>query len=90
MNGLAKLDRDRRRDIWNTAAQALETLPAVMIEKDYWVCWTLQHLFALPGARDHFIFKGGTELSKVWKAIHRFSELWNAFHNSDDVKLSVM
>jgi hypothetical protein len=45
-----------------------------MIEKDFWVCLTLKHLFGLPGARDHFIFKGGTSLSKVWRAIHRFSE----------------
>jgi hypothetical protein len=45
-----------------------------MVEKDAWVCWTLCHLFALPEAHAHFIFKGGTSLSKVWKVIHRFSE----------------
>jgi len=43
-------------------------------EKDFWVCFALQHLFGLPGARDYFIFKGGTSLAKVWRAIHRFSE----------------
>ncbi|MCX6934356.1 MAG: nucleotidyl transferase AbiEii/AbiGii toxin family protein, partial [Verrucomicrobia bacterium] len=37
-------------------------------------CWTLKRLFDLPDARDHFIFKGGTSLSNVWKVIHRFSE----------------
>ncbi len=45
-----------------------------MSEKDAWVCWTLRQLFDLPDARSHFIFKGGTSLSKVWKVIHRFSE----------------
>lgn len=49
-------------------------IKAHMIEKDAWVCWTLRQLFELPGARDHFIFKGGTSLSKVWKVVHRFSE----------------
>jgi predicted nucleotidyltransferase component of viral defense system len=47
---------------------------AEMIEKDFWVCWTLRHLFELPEAKDHFIFKGGTSLSKVWRVIQRFSE----------------
>lgn len=49
-------------------------IPAHMPEKDAWVCWVLGQLFELPDARAHFIFKGGTSLSKVWKAIHRFSE----------------
>ncbi|NBS51486.1 MAG: nucleotidyl transferase AbiEii/AbiGii toxin family protein, partial [Spartobacteria bacterium] len=47
---------------------------AEMIEKDFWVCWALRHLFELPEAKDHFIFKGGTSLSKVWRVIQRFSE----------------
>lgn len=47
---------------------------ALMLEEDAWVCWTLRQLFSLPEARAHFIFKGGTSLSKVWKVIHRFSE----------------
>ncbi len=41
---------------------------------DFWVGFTLQHLCAPPGARDDFIFKGGTSPSKVWRAIHPFSE----------------
>lgn len=45
-----------------------------MVEKDAWVCWALRQLFNLPDARAHFIFKGGTSLSKVWKVTHRFSE----------------
>lgn len=44
-----------------------------MLEKDVWVCWVLQHLFAMPG-RLPMAFKGGTSLSKVFNAIARFSE----------------
>jgi len=46
----------------------------VIVEKDFWVCWTLRRLFELPFLRDHLIFKGGTTLSKVHGIIHRFSE----------------
>jgi predicted nucleotidyltransferase component of viral defense system len=55
-------------------AQRNTGMVAEMIEKDFWVCWTLRHLFELPEAKDHFIFKGGTSLSKVWRVIQRFSE----------------
>jgi len=49
-------------------------LPAASIEKDFWVCWTLEHLFTLPQWGEHLTFKGGTSLSKGWKLIDRFSE----------------
>ena len=38
------------------------------------MCWTLRELFSLPGISEHLLFKGGTSLSKVWRAIQRFSE----------------
>lgn len=44
------------------------------IEKDFWVCWTLRELFALPESGAHLTFKGGTSLSKGWRLIERFSE----------------
>jgi predicted nucleotidyltransferase component of viral defense system len=34
-------------------------LQAVSVEKDFWVCWTLRELFALPGIGEHLTFKGG-------------------------------
>lgn len=49
-------------------------LQALSVEKDFWVCWTLRELFALPGIGEHLTFKGGTSLSKAWKLIKRFSE----------------
>ena len=74
MNKIVNLSREERRELWSSVSQQLQPLPDFMIEKDFWVCFALQHFFALPGARDHFIFKGGTSLAKVWRAIHRFSE----------------
>ena len=46
---------------------------AFLLEKDIWVVATLDILFRAPFAR-HLVFKGGTSLSKVWRAIRRFSE----------------
>ncbi|HET6994869.1 MAG TPA: nucleotidyl transferase AbiEii/AbiGii toxin family protein [Chitinophagaceae bacterium] len=43
------------------------------IEKDWWVTLILKALFSLSMA-EHFIFKGGTSLSKGWKLIDRFSD----------------
>ena len=49
-------------------------LPGHLVEKDFWVCFTLQTLFSLSDFKDHLTFKGGTSLSKVYKVIERFSE----------------
>ena len=46
---------------------------AHLLEKDIWVVATLDALFDGPFAQ-HLTFKGGTSLSKVWRAIRRFSE----------------
>ena len=62
-----------RRDAFAIAAERRGLLPLV-IEKDFWVCWTLERLFALPDFAGHLLFKGGTSLSKVYGAIQRFSE----------------
>ena len=48
-------------------------LPAVAIEKDWWVVHTLAIIFSMPCASS-LIFKGGTSLSKGWNLIQRFSE----------------
>lgn len=48
-------------------------ITAKAIEKDWWVTLVLRALFETPQAK-HFIFKGGTSLSKGWKLIERFSE----------------
>lgn len=48
-------------------------IPAVFIEKDYWVCYALHTIFSDPIGKD-VVFKGGTALSKCYKMIDRFSE----------------
>lgn len=62
-----------RRDAFAVSADRRGLLPA-LIEKDFWVCWTLERLFGLPDFGPHLLFKGGTSLSKVYGAIQRFSE----------------
>ncbi|MGB8521863.1 MAG: nucleotidyl transferase AbiEii/AbiGii toxin family protein [Candidatus Acidiferrales bacterium] len=45
------------------------------IEKDFWVCWTLDALFnELEAGGPRLLFKGGTSLSKGYGLIERFSE----------------
>jgi hypothetical protein len=73
MDNVAKLPAEERALLFTEAAAQRGVLP-VVIEKDFWVCWTLKHLFGLPGINSHLIFKGGTSLSKVFGIIERFSE----------------
>ena len=47
--------------------------PADLLEKDIWVVWALNALFD-SAIGDHLVFKGGTSLSKAYRAIDRFSE----------------
>ena len=54
-------------------AQAEGPHPAFLLDKDIWVVATLNILFKAPFGR-HLVFKGGTSLAKVWRAIRRFSE----------------
>lgn len=47
--------------------------PAI-VEKDFWVTWVLDKLFAHHDLSRILMFKGGTSLSKVFGLIERFSE----------------
>lgn len=63
-----------RRDLFVGAGQRLGTAPQ-NIEKDFWVCWTLDALFNGRGSEGpRLLFKGGTSLSKGFGLIERFSE----------------
>lgn len=53
--------------------QAEKGLQLQIIEKDWWVTAVLRALFSLPYS-EHISFKGGTNLSKCWNLIERFSE----------------
>ena len=63
---------DQATIIREVAAQ--RGVSAVMVEKDFWVSWTLAVLFAHPEFAEQLVFKGGTSLSKVFGVIQRFSE----------------
>ena len=63
-----------RTDLFLTTARRLGA-PLVNIEKDFWVCWTLNTLYhRLPSDGPRLLFKGGTSLSKAYRLIDRFSE----------------
>jgi Nucleotidyl transferase AbiEii toxin, Type IV TA system len=72
MDDFAKAKPAERQPYFEeTAARRDSTTTA--IEKDFWICWTLRHLFLLE-AIPELRFKGGTSLSKVFGLIDRFSE----------------
>lgn len=48
-------------------------IPAIYVEKDYWVTYALHTIFNSEVGKDT-VFKGGTALSKCYKLIERFSE----------------
>jgi hypothetical protein len=55
------------------ATAQLKGIPAIYIEKDYWVTYALYLIFKDEIGKET-IFKGGTALSKCFDLIHRFSE----------------
>ena len=73
MYEIAKLPSEEREILFqNTAAKM--GMNAAIIEKDFWVCLTLDYLFHKCQWKKAFAFKGGTSLSKVYNLIDRFSE----------------
>jgi hypothetical protein len=73
MDRFVRLSNNERRRYFVQTAERMRLGPQV-IEKDFWVCWTLRELFALPDVGSMLIFKGGTSLSKAYRLIERFSE----------------
>lgn len=63
---------DLFRDAIIATAQNLG-IPEVFVEKDYWVTYALFTLFN-SDLNKRIVFKGGTALSKCYRAINRFSE----------------
>lgn len=73
MNNIVKLPQSEREILFrNTAAKC--GMSEGIVEKDFWVCWTLDYLFHHSPWANHLAFKGGTSLSKSFDLIHRFSE----------------
>src|SRR5437762_5387255 len=75
MDDFVKLNPEERRIFFEGTATP-RNIQAQIVEKDFWVCWTLKELFRLPVIGEHLIFKGGTSLSK-------------AFASSEDIDISI-
>lgn len=67
-----KISKERRIEVLNQASN-ITGLPAIAIEKDWWVTLALKASFTFSYS-PHIVFKGGTSLSKGWNLIERFSE----------------
>ncbi len=65
-------DKDRD-DLFLATAGKIGIRPEA-VEKDFWVCFMLDHLFHSCSFKEAFVFKGGTSLSKSYHLIDRFSE----------------
>jgi len=73
LNRIARMPAEERAAIFAETAER-RGLSEAIIEKDFWVCWTLKQLFSIESLSGRLLFKGGTSLSKVFHAINRFSE----------------
>jgi len=73
MNKIALLDEQQRKELFSETARQMNTTEAI-VEKDFWVVWTLDKIFADAHLGKVLKFKGGTSLSKVYDLIGRFSE----------------
>lgn len=73
MKAIALRERKDREELFLVTAREI-SLPEAMVEKDFWVCWTLDYLFHDCPWAEHLAFKGGTSLSKCFGLIQRFSE----------------
>lgn len=73
MYNVANISDNDKRILFRNTAQQMGVHESI-VEKDFWVCLTLDYLFHLNCYRNLFIFKGGTSLSKAYGLIHRFSE----------------
>lgn len=73
MDDFARREPADRRAFFEEAAGRRDLTP-IIVEKDFWVCWTLRRLARFPNLAGHVTFKGGTSLSKAHGIIERFSE----------------
>lgn len=73
MDQFAIKPESERRDVLQEAANQRNNEP-IILEKKFWVCWTLKRLYEHIGLAPYIVFKGGTSLSKAYGLIERFSE----------------
>ena len=73
MDNFARQPDDERKALLQEATKRRDSTE-IILEKDFWVCWTLKRLFSNPTLAPYLTFKGGTSLSKAYGLIERFSE----------------
>lgn len=73
MNKVGTMEPSARAELFAETAGRMGVADAI-VEKDFWVCWTLKQLFSNKAFEGRLLFKGGTSLSKIYHAINRFSE----------------
>ncbi|GHU69197.1 hypothetical protein AGMMS49983_22210 [Clostridia bacterium] len=71
MKNIARATNQEREEFF-AIASASARMPEAVIEKDFWVCYTLDHLFHKSEFGNNIVFKGGTSLSKAFGLINRF------------------
>jgi hypothetical protein len=59
MTELHLLSITEREEYFEAAAEE-SGIPFEIVEKDFWVVWTLERLFSLLDVKDYLTFKGGT------------------------------
>ena len=73
MINIAVASKKDREALFRNTAEKLGLTEAI-IEKDFWVCWSLMYIFNESPWSKNLAFKGGTSLSKGYGLIERFSE----------------
>ncbi|MBR3248176.1 MAG: nucleotidyl transferase AbiEii/AbiGii toxin family protein [Clostridiales bacterium] len=73
MKKIALLSDKEKKELFKITALKIGIRPEA-VEKDFWVCYMIDHLFHDCEFKDAFVFKGGTSLSKSYHLISRFSE----------------
>ena len=73
MDKIATYSQKECQELFSETASRRNMTPAI-VEKDFWVVWTLYKMFSNEKLAKLLIFKGGTSLSKVYGLIERFSK----------------
>ena len=73
MNSVARATQNELKSLFSNVSGKIGLSPGI-VEKDFWVVWTLDYLFARSPWKTQLAFKGGTSLSKAFGLIKRFSE----------------
>ena len=73
MRDVVRMPSVKLNELFALTAEQM-SMPPGIVEKDFWVVWTLDYLFARSPWKKQLAFKGGTSLSKAYGLIRRFSE----------------